>query len=98
MDRLNCVTSVAQLKGEFQALVRESHCSATVAVAQPRSVSFGMFRKAQWPGSRPQLDVRPLSGPCESGLTLQWLLSHRLSCDFIPTYACNKDCDVDLYY
>lgn len=70
MARLNYVPLAVQLKEEFQALARESHRSATVVVAQPRSVSFGIFLKTQWPGSRPQLDVRPLSGPCESGLTL----------------------------
>ena len=41
MSHLDCVTSVVQLKEEFQALVRKSHRSAMLAVAQPRSVSFG---------------------------------------------------------
>jgi len=58
-----------------------------------------MFRKSQCPGSRPQLDVRALSGPCESGPILQWLLSLRRAFGFIlSTYACNKNCDVDLCY
>jgi len=72
---------------------------ATLAVAQPRSVSSGMFLKSQCPSSRPQLDVRPLIGPCESGPTLQWLLLLIRAFDFIlSTYVCNKNCDVELCY
>ena len=71
----------------------------TVAVAQPLRISFGRFCKTQWPGSRRQLDVWPQRGPCEVGLSKQWLLSLRHACDFILlTYACDEDSDVDLSY
>jgi hypothetical protein len=61
------VTPMGQPQGSVAAAGRESHCSATVVVAQPLSVSAWFF-KTQWPRSRRQLRVPPLSGPCETAL------------------------------